>query len=212
LVKDIKKRHGPIRAVALYNPSDTICHFIVPMETLGLKGEVRLRDLINHKYYKLVKGELSENVPARSAMIFKAEGEQRLEPTLYEAECAYLPCYDDLGKKKKQILYAPINGASGGMGIINLGGSIDNYAEWNDVYSNFGGHYYMTIKYVPKKGSRLIVNVNGENFIFDKIPDYGKISSITLPIVLNAGSNIIKMGSPYCWAPDIDCFILRQKL
>ena len=46
LVKDIEKRRGLVRAVALYNPSDTICDFNVSFETLELGGKVKVRDVI----------------------------------------------------------------------------------------------------------------------------------------------------------------------
>jgi hypothetical protein len=54
-------------------------------------------------------------------MVLKAEGEYLIEPVIYEAENAYLPCYNDISKKKRPVLYAPIEGASGGMGVIKPG-------------------------------------------------------------------------------------------
>lgn len=44
LVKDIERKRGNVRAVALYNPSDTICSFTVPMNILELGGKVKARD------------------------------------------------------------------------------------------------------------------------------------------------------------------------
>ena len=35
LVKDIEQKRGNVRAVALYNPSDTLCSFSVPSNTFG---------------------------------------------------------------------------------------------------------------------------------------------------------------------------------
>lgn len=46
-----------------------------------------------------------------------------MEPDRYEAEWAYLPCFDDLGKNLKQILYAVSPGCSGCMKVHHLGGS-----------------------------------------------------------------------------------------
>lgn len=46
LVKDIERKRGNVRAVALYNPSDTICSFTVPMNILELGGKVKARDLV----------------------------------------------------------------------------------------------------------------------------------------------------------------------
>lgn len=47
------------------------------------------------------------------------ESEKRLEATVYEAEWAYLPCFNDLGKTPKSIVYAPLHEASGGMKVLS---------------------------------------------------------------------------------------------
>ena len=57
LVKDIERKRGLTRAVALYNPSDQPCDFIVPFETLELGGNVKVRDLIKQKDLGKMKEE-----------------------------------------------------------------------------------------------------------------------------------------------------------
>ena len=147
LVKDIERKRGLTRAVALYNPSDQPCDFIVPFETLELGGNVKVRDLIKQKDLGKMKGEIRQTVQPHSVMICKMEAEKRLEPVSYEAEWAYLPCYDDLGKKSKPIVYVPAPDCSGRMKISRLGGREENFAEWSEVYSEKGGNYEMTIFY-----------------------------------------------------------------
>lgn len=122
LVKDIERKRGLTRAVALYNPSDQPCDFIVPFETLELGGNVKVRDLIKQKDLGKMKEEIRQTVQPHSVMICKMEAEKRLEPVSYEAEWAYLPCYDDLGKKSKPIVYVPASDCSGRMKISRLGG------------------------------------------------------------------------------------------
>ena len=56
LVKDIERKRGNVRAVALYNPSDTICSFTVPMNILELGGKVKARDLVKHQDLPEIKG------------------------------------------------------------------------------------------------------------------------------------------------------------
>lgn len=58
---------------------------------------------------------------------------------------AYLPCFNDLGKTPKSIVYVPLHEASGGMKVSYLGGRKENFAEWKEVYSEQGGKYEMTI-------------------------------------------------------------------
>ena len=212
LVKDIEQKRGKVRAVALYNPSDTICSFSVALNTLEMSGNVKVRDLILQKNLESIKGNLEQKVPAHSALFFRLEAEQRIEPNHYEAEWAYLPCYNDLGKSKRIISYVPMKEASGGMKVAYLGGSKENYAEWNEVYSKDGGRYEMTIRYVADKDRKLEVTVNGKKTMVDNLNSDPKagLTSITLPVELNKGYNVIQMCSPYCWAPDIDAFSLKK--
>lgn len=124
----------------------------------------------------------------------------------------------DLAKRSRVVGFMPFNEASGGMTVCNLGGHKDNYAEWNDVYSEEGGKYKMTVFYVPaeKKGRSisdhcLEVTVNGTRISFDDIEkDRTKgVSSVTFTVDLKSGYNVVRMGSRYTWTPDIDCFTLE---
>lgn len=214
LVKDIEKKRGNVRAVALYNPSDTVCSFTVPMDMLELGGKVKVRDLVKQQNLPDVKdGTLKHELPPHSILMLRMESEKRLEPTVYEAEWAYLPCFDDLGKTPKNILYAPLQEASGGMIVSYLGGRKENFAEWKEVYSELGGTYEMTIRYVPKADRKLEVCVNNEKrVLLDSLSadESRKLASVTVPVRLKAGYNKVRMGSPFCWAPDIDCFTLKK--
>ena len=214
LVKDIERKRGNVRAVALYNPSDTICSFTVPMNILELGGKVKARDLVKHQDLPEIKGGvLNRELPPHSVLILRMESEKRLEATVYEAEWAYLPCFNDLGKTPKSIVYAPLHEASGGMKVSYLGGRKENFAEWKEVYSEQGGEYEMTIRHVPKADRKLEVCVNNEKrILLDSLSadETQKIASITVPVHLKAGNNKIRMGSSFCWAPDIDCFTLKK--
>ena len=145
--------------------------------------------------------------------IWRLEAEKRLEPTFYEAEWAYLPCYDDLGKNPKQIFYAASPACSGKMKVSNIGGSEENIAEWKEVYSEKGGEYDMTIYYSCDKNRKLEVSVNETK---TEIKDLNsgnkeKVTSVTIPVTLVAGNNVIRMGNNFGWAPDIDCFKLSKR-
>lgn len=212
LVKDIEQKRGKARAMALYNPSDSICSFSVPTACLELGGTIKVRDLIEHKTIDTNKEYLEYELPPHSAKFFRIEAEKRLESSLYEAEWAYLPCYDDLGTRSKSIRYAPCEKASGKMTVSFIGGSSENYAEWDNVYSKKGGAYEMKIFYLPEKNRKLEVNINGKSYFFKNLEtDSSKgIMTITLSVQLNRGENTIRIGSLYCWAPDIDCFTLKD--
>ncbi len=214
LVKDIEQKRGTVRAVALYNPADTPAHFSLPLQEVELGGKIQIRDLVRRKDLKPVIGHLEMDVPAHSVRILRMKGEQRLEPTRYEGEWAYLPCFNDLAKQKRIITYVPMEQASGRMRISYLGGSKENYAEWKEVYSENGGLYEMTIQYIPGKYRTLQVNVNNDKALIfnhlEKEGDEERIATITCKIELKPGYNVVRMGSAYTWAPDIDSFTLKK--
>lgn len=220
LVKDIVKKRGNVRAVALYNPSDTHCTFHVPFPTLELDGKVKVRDVVKQQSEGTKTDGLSYELPAHSVKILRLEAEQRLEPVRYEAEWAYLPQYNDLGKRSRGVAYVSHKDASGKMIVSNLGGEAENYAEWNEVYSAKGGKYKMNIAYLPtqKRGREILdrkleVEVNGKKTVLENLEtDASKgMATVTLPIELRAGNNVIRICSPYTWTPDIDCFTLEKE-
>lgn len=213
LVKDIERKRGNVRAVALYNPSDTICDFTVPFRTLELGGKVKVRDLVKGRDLGKMKDSIRYALLPHSVAIWRLEGKERLEPTLYEAEWAYLPCYNDLGKNPKLICYNYAPGASGSMKVSQLGGREENYAEWKEVYSEKGGTYEMTIHYSCPINRKLELYVNGKKTVLPNLNsgDDKKIATVTVPITLQPGYNQIRMGNNFGWAPDIDCFELKTK-
>ncbi len=211
LVKDIEEKRGNARAVALYNPSDTICHFNVPLPLIEFEGSVRLRNLVKREDMGPVADSIVCDLAPRSVRILRVEGERIDEPSRYEAEWAYLPCYDNLGKRKKLITYVTNEKASGRMAVTYLGGRAENTMLWNEVYSKEGGDYDMTISYIPTEHRKLEVSVNGKQTILTKLDAEGDIATITIPVHLNAGYNKVEMGNRYGWAPDIDKFELKRK-
>ena len=218
LTKDLEQKRGRVRAVALYNPTDSVCSFKVPFSTLELDGDVQVRDLVRKQDLGVKTGVLSCQVPAHGVKIYRLEAARRLEPTRYEAEWAYLNEYNDLAKPRT-VLYAPYEGVSGDMVVSNLGGQASNYAEWSEVYSEKGGRYEMCISYVPAVGSeleipdrKLEVSVNGSKVLLDQLesdPSKG-VMKVIIPVELKAGYNVVRMCSPYTWTPDIDCFTLKR--
>lgn len=211
LVKDIEQKRGNVRAVALYNPSDTTCNFSVPFSSLEFDGNVKVRDLVKQTDLGNFSGNFEQTLPAHSAMFLRIEGETRLEPTVYEAEWAYLPLFNDLGKNSKGIIYSYDGAASGKMKVGYIGGMPENYAEWQEVYSEKGGRYDMTIYYSFGNERQLTVDVNGAETRIDTLASDDEHHQITIPVELKPGYNTIRMGNSYNWAPDIDRFTLAKK-
>ena len=211
LVKDIEQKRGNVRAVALYNPSDTACTFSVPFSVLEFDGNVKVRDLVKHADLGSFAGNFEQTLPPHSGMFLRMERDTRLEPTVYEAEWAYLPLYNDLGKNPKGISYAYDGEASGKMKVGFVGGQPENYAEWTEVYSDKGGRYHMTVNYSYGKDRELELTVNDSTIKIHSLADDDDHHQLTVPVDLKPGYNLVRMGNSYNWAPDIDNFVLAKK-
>jgi hypothetical protein len=213
LVKDILEKRGKVRAVALYNSSDTVREFAVPFTTLELGGKVKVRDLVKCQDMGTFEGELRYTLQPRSVLICSMEAEQRIEPTVYEAECAYLPLYDDLGHNRYIIRYSQAPDCSGGVKVAYVGGKKENRAIWKEVYSEKGGEYEMAISYCTAKDKKLQVAVNGTEYVLEKLNsgDYNKPAVATITVNLKPGYNEVSMGCDYAWGPDLDKFELKKK-
>lgn len=209
LVKDIEKRHGATRAVAFYNPSEQAMTFNISFAELELGGHIKVRDLVKQKDLGKFQDYFTREVAPHSAFILKLEGEQRLEAKRYEAEWAYLPMFDNIGRNK--VAYIGDEKASGRMKVSYLGGTPGNYAEWKEVYSEDGGNYDMDITYCWGKDRELEVTVNGKAQLLKPLFNDNEKHIITLPVNLKRGYNNIRLGNSYNWAPDIDCFTLTRR-
>lgn len=207
LVKDILKRRGNVRAVALYNPTGKKQRMAIALSELELAGKTRLRDLIERRDLKPVNDSITAEVEPHGVVILRAEARQRLEPQRYEAEWAYLPMFNDLGKRKKEILYINDRDASGGMVVTRGGGRRENSIVWDNVFSINGGEYDMTVTYKPEKTRGLEIAVNGKAIPVALTGD----TSATVPVTLNKGYNKVEMTHSTMWMPDIDKFELKKR-
>ena len=214
MVKDLEERHGKVRAVALYNPSDSALAFNVPLSELELGGKIKVRDVIKHTATK--GAELKATIPAHGIQVLRVEAAKRLEPTRYEAEWAYLSAYDDLGKKIYPITYTQVDGASGGVVVANVGGEQDNAMIWNHVWSDQGGDYKLRIRYVDAQRLKMKVAVNGKEvgYLATSLKPVDKKNSnfkeVEYKVHLDAGENQVKMYSPLTMIPAVDCFYLEK--
>lgn len=156
--KDILRRHGGTRAVALYNPSDSVASFSVPADVLEFAGEMKLRDL-NLRSDLTSCRVIEMTLQPHTAKILKVEGE-RIEPVLYEAEWGYCPDFTAI--RGTGVKYIPVEGASGRAVATNLGDSPTNYLEWADVFSLKGGKYRISVRLSSPEAVVFDLVVNGK--------------------------------------------------
>lgn len=209
--KDFRQRNGNTRVTAFYNATNKPFTFSVPLSTFCLAGKTKLTDIVSGKKLRATSDSIIATVAPHATLFLQLEAKQRLEPTHYEAEWAFLPLFDDLGKRSKPVSYQDVEGASGGAVIKNVGGSKENLARWNEVYSKEGGNYRIDIRYYPRKDSQLHLHVNGQPVsLSGSVQTQGQPQTISATIKLRPGNNTIEMNSPYTWTPDIDCFDLTK--
>lgn len=210
LAKDLVESRGTTRAVALYNPSDEPCEFNVPLQLLEMQGLVQLRDVLSNKDLKAKGNCITATVAPHGVTIYRISCKKRLVPETYEAEWAYLPLYDALGKRRQSVNHKVAAEASGGVVVENLGGSRENTAIWRDVYAENGGNYTLTVTYQPAAHRGIEIWVNGTFLPTQKIAEEGGLTQMQLTIPLKQGYNTIELGNRYSWAPDIDNITLKQ--
>lgn len=236
MVKDLEKRHGLVRAVALFNPSDSVISFSVPMEELEMGGKIVARDVIRHQVVKMNKDKksgkyvLKAELPAHSIRVMKVTGKQRLETSRYEAEWALLTAYDDLGKRKLPVKFMSVDGASGSICVANTGGSEDNDIVWHDIWSDKGGSYLMKFRFVDESRLKMMLKVNnqpsGEFFTGIQKEDGKKsgekgaksknkekkiiFKDAVFRVNLQPGYNSVRLYSPLTLMPAIDCLTLQR--
>lgn len=209
--KDLKKVRGKERAVCVTNLSDEEQTVELSIANLGYDGAINVRDIVNHKTFATnVQGKFKVTIPAHGSQVFVTTGAQRNEPTRYEAEASWMKAYQEI-HDRKTVTFSPLDGASGGTIVTNLGNDTDNYMEWAQVYSKKGGDYDLTIKYVSGEPRNLALSVNGESqreLTGLNGGAWDTVAAKTVRIKLRKGMNTIRLGQQSTWAPNIDCIEL----
>lgn len=211
-VKDIETLHGNVRAVALYNPGENARTVSIDPADLELGGSVDVRDLMARTDLPAVApgGKLKVTVPAHDTAILRLEAGERHEPTVYEAERAWLERFHDLGLSgsERHAVYSTDAGCSGGACVGWLGNHPENYMEWRDVWTKEGGVYDLAIDYKQWDDRYLLLTVNdGEPLRVDlpvAEPSSDKLATASVRVALAPGSNRIRLANPGEWTADID--------
>ena len=208
LVKDLLEYHGSTRAVAFYNPTDITQAVSIDMKGLELGGVVQAKDLYDNgiKPLTLQSSSFTQEVPPHGCRIFCLTAERRLLRTHYEAETAYLSCYQELSNPLAvgTAYYATDTLCSGGMKVTNLGHRPENDLQWRDIWCDADGQYRITI-HCPSFTSKtsLLVAANGENGHFFKPEDVTN-GIVTLYLRLRKGQNTIRLYNDNGPMPEID--------
>ncbi|MCR5821080.1 MAG: alpha-galactosidase [Bacteroidaceae bacterium] len=208
MVKDINRLNGRERAVAIYNPSDSAQVVNLRFKTIDLSGSVNLFDCISQKDFGTYNEEVQMTVPAHGSKIFRAKGESRIERSVYEAECAYLPAYQELRNNQTEpsAIFTADELAHGGYKVCWLGKDKRNSLEWRNVYVQKTGKYYLTLTYFCAEDRDFAIDIN-DRFIGNFTThsrNWKKPATIKIPVLLRQGNNLIRLFNSTDWMPDID--------
>ena len=214
LVRDVEELYSTQRVFCIYNPTDAQKRVTVLFDDIDLGGNVTLRDLFQHRDLGTKTEQYSVSVPAHGLRIYRAEAEQRLERRRYEAETAYIPCYQELRNNQTFVngIYSYDTACSGGLKAGWLGNSEKNRLEWEHVWSREGGTYELTIGFISGENRNITVSVNGTAVETLSVNSGGwsTVGTTTLNVELLAGDNVIALSNPNAWMPDIDYILVKS--
>lgn len=199
--KDILRRHGGARAVALYNPSDSAASFSVQADVLEFAGEMKLRDL-NLRSDLAPCRVIEMTLQPHTAKILKVEGE-RIEPVLYEAEWGYCPDFTAI--RGTGVKYIPVEGSSGRAVATNLGDSPTNYLEWADVFSLKGGKYRISVRFSSPEAVDFDLVVNGKAHHASVAATDSAFVEIPFEVELLKGENDVRISGVTLSQVALDC-------
>ena len=207
LVKDAIKKFGKSRYVALYNGSDKAHDFTVRAADLDLGGKIDAFDLVEMADVGCFEDHVSVNVASHASKFYRFDAERRVQRKVYEAECAYLADYQELGDGAKAgtAFPSPMEGASGGMIVRYLGNRDTNYLEWRDVKVDADGAYVLSISYASPDDRSFDVAIDGGTAQKVEVKGSdGKISMVKMACKLAAGVHSVRLLNANGWMPDID--------
>ena len=212
-VKDINKDNKKCRAIAVYNSADQQRNVIVAMNKIDLAGKISVHDAFTNKDLADITESLSLTLPAHSTRIFLLEADSRLERCSYEAETGYVPAYADIKNNTSANVatYAEDRNCSGNAKVIGLGNSKENALEWNNVISENGGLYQLSINYLCEGTKEMTIEVNNKSIKSVKVTgeDGTKVATIKVTAELEKGNNSIRLSNTTGEMPAIDVMDVR---
>jgi len=214
MVKDINKLYGKERAMAVYNPSDEEQTVVVTPQLIDLSGAVEYYDCIKQQPFLSDMNPVRITVAPHGVKIFRVKGERRVERTRYEAESAWLSCYQEIrnNQAEKTAIYSASASASGGYKAGYLGMSSKNDIEWKNVWIENGGQRTITITCFSGEERHMDLSVNGKRVerLTAKAIGWDQPQTLTTTITLKKGVNVISLSNSDDWMPDIDVMELKK--
>ena len=218
VAKDMEQLHGSKRAVVVMNLTDSEQTISVDLAKLELSDKILVHDCFTGKDQKLKAAKKGEKqlfevtIPAHGSQAYFMTG-KRIAKKRYEAEESWMHNYQEL-RNLKTANYAQSTEASGGAFAEFVGGNMQNYIEWRNVWADRDGTYTMTIAYASTENRSADITVNDvtkNNVAMPKGTSWDKdFRTVDVPVTLKRGFNTIAIGQDYRFAPNIDYMELHD--
>lgn len=202
-VKDLRERNGRTRALAVYNPADTVATASVDLKMAELGGKVTLTDAFGGVYSASSDSPVTMVLPPHSTRFFIAEAENRLIRQRYEAETAFIASYQELDNPvaAKSGYYVKDSTCSAGYKAAGLGFSEECSLMWDDVTVPADGIYKIAVKGFTDVPASAEVWVNGS--CAGRL-DFSADSEEAIDVRLREGRNTLSLKNPSGKMPDVD--------
>jgi len=209
-----KRLHGlnsNERAVALFNRDSTSTSrtLSIRFKDIDLTGSATVRNLWTKTDLGSYDSVFSATVPARGIVLVKIVGTKSLLQEVFEAENSWM---NNFKMMKSGSLVAnqarPVKDTtcSRGAKAGYLGNNDSNFIEFHNIYANQAGIYHLTLCYLSSENRSATVRVNGHDTTITGLNSgsFSKIDSVTFPVSLQSGKNVIRILNASGYLPDID--------
>lgn len=206
LVKDIENRNSTTRAIAVYNPTDSVRQLTFSFAEVDLASPVKATNLFDSAVRTLTGDTMTVTLRPHATEIFRLDASRRLIRSRYEAETAFLTEYQELINPlaARTAFYESDQSCSGGMKVTNGGYTVENDIVFRDIYMPATVATSLTIRCRASRESKINVEINGvETATLSVAPSDG-FSDVTLPASLRRGDNTVRLYSESGPLPDID--------
>lgn len=207
--KHLKGAQSKEIAVVLFNRTPSSATISVKWKDLDIIGKSTVRDLWSHQDLGVMDSGYSVFLPAHAVSMIKVIAEKVKSKQVFEAEYAWLNNFNLLDHTvlvPNQAKVKADTSCSGGAKAVNIGNRADNFIEFQDVYANEKGSYFLTLYYLSAEERTATLSINGVESQLTGLNSgsFSKIGSKRIPIQLRKGNNIIRISNSTGWAPDID--------
>lgn len=212
VAKDIEKVMGPKRAIVIMNLGDNEETIDLDLVKAGFKDSVDVFDCFEGVDFPKCEKSMKITLAPHDSKAYFLMG-NRIEKSVYQAEEGYLGAFYDmccLENREMPVTGRPQSDSSADLGfyVEGIGTSVENYLEWDNIFSSEGGKYQLTFRYASPDPRSMTIDVNGCNIATLDGLSTGHTSqgwkTVSLEINLNKGINTIRVHNPHSFAPNLD--------